>query len=47
VTGTYVYDETNKMVSGTNDIGEQSLCTYDGLGATPGSSRRTPTATRT
>lgn len=33
VTGAYVYGETNKMVSATNDIGEQSLYIYDGLGA--------------
>lgn len=33
VVGAYVFDETNKMVSGTNDIGEQSIYAYNGLGA--------------
>ena len=29
---TYVYDETNHMVQGTNELGEVSLYTYNGLG---------------
>ena len=33
ITGAYVYDETNKMVSGTNAGGEVSNYIYNGLGA--------------
>lgn len=33
VTGSYIYDETNKMVSGTNEGGEVSNYIYNGLGA--------------
>ena len=33
VTGSYTYDETNKMVKGINDIGESSEYLYNGLGA--------------
>ena len=29
---TYVYDETNHMVDGKNELGERSLYTYNGLG---------------
>ena len=36
VAGAYVYDETNRMVSGTNDIGEKSEYSYNGLGALMG-----------
>ena len=31
--GEYVYDETNKMVRGINGNGEESIYTYNGLGA--------------
>ncbi|WP_130864276.1 hypothetical protein [Bacilliculturomica massiliensis] len=31
-TGTYVYDETNKLTQGTNGAGEISLYTRDGMG---------------
>ena len=32
VAGVYEYDETNRMVKGTNDIGEQSIYHFNGLG---------------
>lgn len=31
--GTYTFDETNKMVQGVNGNGEESIYTYNGLGA--------------
>ena len=30
--GAYVYDAANRMVQGTNDLGEQSVYTFNGLG---------------
>ena len=30
--GAYEYDETNRMVKGTNDLGEQSIYHFNGLG---------------
>ncbi|MBQ3510603.1 MAG: hypothetical protein IJA90_11385 [Peptococcaceae bacterium] len=32
VMGAYEYDETNRMVKGTNDLGEQSIYHFNGLG---------------
>ena len=32
VKGTYTYDETNRMVKGVNDAGEQSYYLFSGLG---------------
>ncbi len=32
VAGVYEYDESNRMVKGTNDIGEQSIYHFNGLG---------------
>ena len=34
---TYKYDETNRMVQGTNKAGEASLYTFNGLGVRVGS----------
>ena len=33
---TYVYDETNRLVQGTNELGEVSIYTYNGLGVRVG-----------
>ncbi len=30
--GSYTYDETNRMVKGVNDAGEQSYYFFNGLG---------------